>query len=189
MKTDLLKDLKTVINYDRAFLSPIVDTSVKDYNKLLNANSYQKGGWVLHMLRQEVGDQAFFDGIRKYYQKHQFSNALTIDLQKTMEEASGQNLNQFFQQWIFMPGHPQIQVSLSPHPKKQKRYTLTIRQAQKGNTFDVPFEIGFFFSNRAPVYKTFRLDKKESSFQIKLKSKPSEILLDPHVKLLFEEIK
>ena len=68
---------------------PVIDTTVTDLMRYLNANSYQKGGWVLHMLRYHVGDNAFFAGMRTYYERYRNSNASTADLRRVMEEASG----------------------------------------------------------------------------------------------------
>jgi aminopeptidase N len=83
---------------------PVLDTAELDYMKLLNTNSYQKGGWVLHLLRTQVGDSAFFRGVRAYYLAHRHGTALTADLQRAVEAASGQQLGWFFDQWLRRPG-------------------------------------------------------------------------------------
>src|SRR6202012_2758079 len=112
--TDTLKkreadDRKTVIAFERKHLSPVVDTSVKsNFKQLLNANSYQKGGWALHMLRRKLGDSLFWKGIRAYYAKYNGRNANTADLQHVMEQTSRQDLHLFFKQWLNTPGHPEI---------------------------------------------------------------------------------
>src|SRR5690554_1879840 len=78
---------------------PLVDTAYADPTELLNPNSYQKGGWVLHMLRRHVGDEAFFEGLRTYYTRYRGHNATTADFRRVMEEVSGQDLGAFFAQW------------------------------------------------------------------------------------------
>jgi hypothetical protein len=80
---------------------PIVDVTEQDLFQLLNTNTYQKAAWVLHMLRGIVGDEKFFDGVRRYYRGHEHGTGLTVDLQRTMEAASGMKLNDFFDQWLF----------------------------------------------------------------------------------------
>ena len=81
-----------------------------DLFQLLNANNYQKGGWVLHMLRGVVGDSAFFAGIRTYYDNYKGGTALTTDLQGAMELATGLELGWFFEQWLEQPGHPVLET-------------------------------------------------------------------------------
>ena len=71
---------------------PVIDTLQRDYLALLNANSYQKGGYVLFMLHREIGDEAFRAGLRSYYAKHRDGNALTDDLRREMETAAGHSL-------------------------------------------------------------------------------------------------
>ena len=85
---------------------PLRDTAETDYMRLLNTNSYQKGGWVLHMLRGEIGDSAFFRGVRAYYAAHRDGNATTDDLRAAMESSSRRELRSFFDQWLTRPGIP-----------------------------------------------------------------------------------
>jgi aminopeptidase N len=83
---------------------PVLDTAETNYLKLLNANSYQKGGYVLAMLHRMLGDSAFFGGLRSYYAGHRDGNALTDDLRRALEKSSGRPLGQFFDQWLRRPG-------------------------------------------------------------------------------------
>jgi aminopeptidase N len=92
---------------------PIVDIFEKDPNKLLNANVYPKGAWVLHMLREQVGDSAFFRGVRAYYKAYRDSSVVSAQFQEKIEDASGQRLGWFFQQWLYQAGCPKIQVRWS----------------------------------------------------------------------------
>ena len=92
-------------------MRPVVDSNVTSYMDLLNTNSYQKGGWVLHMLRSQLGDSAFWKGIRIYYARYAGKNASTEDLQKVFEEVSGGSLSQFFKQWLYTGGQPDLAVS------------------------------------------------------------------------------
>jgi aminopeptidase N len=83
---------------------PVIDTAQTNYLALLNANSYQKGGYVLYMLHRQLGDSAFFRGLRSYYLHHQHGNALSDDLRAELERSSGTTLGQFFEQWLRRPG-------------------------------------------------------------------------------------
>ena len=107
MRDAILRDTSAVI------ARPVIDTSVTDLFALLNANSYQKGGFVLHMLREEIGDSAFFRGIRAYYAAHKHSTALTADLQDAVEASSGRDLDWFFDQWLRRPGYPELDIEWS----------------------------------------------------------------------------
>jgi aminopeptidase N len=84
---------------------PVIDTAQTDYMALLNANSYDKGGFVLSMLNRELGDSAFFQGIRSYYLAHRHGNAVSDDLRAALERSSGRDLRQFFDQWLRRPGY------------------------------------------------------------------------------------
>ena len=90
---------------------PVIDTIETNLLALLNVNSYQKGAWVLHMLRSELGDSAFFRGLRGYYSKHKNGAALTDDLRKSLEQVAGRDLRHFFDQWLRRPGFPEIAVT------------------------------------------------------------------------------
>ena len=83
---------------------PVLDTAETRYLALLNANSYQKGGYILYMLHQQLGDSAFFGGVRSYYATYRHGTALSIDLQHELERSSRVPLGQFFDQWLRRPG-------------------------------------------------------------------------------------
>lgn len=185
-KQELLADRQQVINFNNRNPRPIVDTTITDYNNVLNTNSYQKGSWVLHMLRQEVGDSAFWKGVRTYYDRYKFSNALTVDFHKVMEEISGKNLQSFFKQWLFQAGQPKLQVNWN-YNAATKDIILEIKQMQSGATFQFPLEVGVYYDNaEKPVIQTFNIQKNAETFTIKADKVPTKIVLDPNVKLLFE---
>jgi aminopeptidase N len=102
-----------------------VDVAQTDLMELLNANSYQKGGYVLHMLRQVVGDSAWIRGVRAYYAAHRHGNATTDDLRASMEQAHGSDLRWFFDQWLTRPGYPELNATW----EHGEGLTIIIRQA------------------------------------------------------------
>ena len=89
---------------------PVLDTAQTNYLALLNANSYQKGGYVLYMLDRRLGDSAFFAGLRSYYARYRDGNATSDDLRRELERASGQSLERFFDQWLRRPGVAELKV-------------------------------------------------------------------------------
>jgi aminopeptidase N len=173
MKADRL----TVLKFEKRRATPVVDTSVKDnFMQMLNANSYQKGSWVLHMLRRKLGDTLFWKGIRNYYAKYDGSNANTDDLRHVMELASGQNLQQFFNQWLYTPGHPQLGITWKYDAAKA---VVELNITQKQNTlFEFPLEV-----NVQGQLHTIDVKDKNTVVQIPAKATPS-IAIDPNVNLL-----
>jgi aminopeptidase N len=91
---------------------PILDSSATDLMSLLNPNNYQKGSWVLHSLRGLVGDSAFFQGLRTFYERYRHGNALSRDFARVMEAAAGRDLEWFFRQALTQPGYPVLQVEI-----------------------------------------------------------------------------
>ena len=89
----------------------LVDTTFADPNELLNAYSYQRGSWTLHLLRRRLGDDAFFAGLRAYLARHADGNATTADLRAALEAASGQDLRAFFETWTRRPGLPRVDAT------------------------------------------------------------------------------
>lgn len=177
-------DRAKVIEFSKQNLAPIVDESIDNYMKLLNANSYQKGGWVLHMLRKEVGDDTFLKGIRTYYSRYKYSNALTSDFQRTMESVSGKSLKSFFQQWIFRPGHPVLSSNW-----EQNNTELLFKLVQKqSKPFQFPLEIRLTLEDNNTIMKTFEVSKSAEEFKIPIKSKVTNVEIDPNGWLLFESL-
>ncbi len=173
---------ENVINFSKQQFVPVVNTTVDDYMKLLNANTYQKGGWVLHMLRKKVGDENFWKGIKTYYDKFKYSNALTEDLQKVFEEISGQDLSQFFKQWIYTAGQPDFEFNWV---YKGKKLNILIAQTQTERfEFDLDFLI--IFNDGSTQKETLSISDKYQSFKVKSKKRPAGIVLDPDTWLLFQ---
>ncbi len=106
---------------------PIIDTAEKNIPSLLNENNYPKAAWVLSMLRREVGDSAFFGGIRAYYSAFRDSTALSADFAAIMQRFAGRPLDWFFQQWLLQPGYPKLDVAWS---YEAGELALNVRQTQ-----------------------------------------------------------
>jgi aminopeptidase N len=122
---------------------PILDFGERDLMRLLNANNYQKGAWVLHMLRREIGDDAFARGIREYYRLYRDSTALSQDLRAVMERASGKDLDRFFRQWLTQPGYPTVRVVVRRDAGPSGEAEILIEQVQPlaWGTFAIPVRV------------------------------------------------
>ena len=167
-------------------MAPVVDTTVSNWNDLLNPNSYQKGAWVLHMLRRQVGEQAFWNGLRQYYLRFRGGNALTEDFRRSMEAASKQNLSQFFEQWIFRPGQPRLDVQWDK--PRRKRLRFKIQQLQDGPAYTFPLDIQAVSADGATSQTwTIGLTEKSAETTVKCKFEPGQIILDPDTWLLFSK--
>ena len=180
-------DRKRVVSFYKTNKNPVIDTISIDLMSLLNANSYQKGAWVLHMLRRKVGDEFFFNGLRTYYKKYQFSNATTNDFMQVIEEISGIELSLFFDQWLRKSGHPKI---LAKSKVVKNNLEITIQQIDgTQELFNFPLEIQVMYADNTSEIKTFEIHANKEKFSFPIAKKFSNMILDPHTNLLFEEKK
>jgi aminopeptidase N len=180
----MLSDRNAVLKFYKKRKTPIVDFSEPDsLMLLLNANSYEKGSWVLHMLRRKLGDEIFRRGIQTYYQTYKGSNASTDDFMHVMEKVSKQNLKLFFKQWLYTPGQPDLDV-IWKYDERRKMLEITIRQTQD---FVFRFPLQISIRSAAGVnFKTIEINNITTNVATPLSYKPISILLDPNVNLLFE---
>jgi len=169
-KERYLKDAESVAR-------PVYDPSVKDLFKLLNRNNYQKGAWVLHMLRRVVGDEQFFEGVRDYYRTYRDGNALTEDFRRVMELHYGRPLDWFFRQWIYEPGFPAYDATWK-WDEPSKRLTLKVRQTQTGATFRMPLDVEFR-EGEDSRREVVEVSGREQTFDFKLNTRPRAVALDP----------
>jgi aminopeptidase N len=166
---------------------PIVDSAnAGDPIKLLNANSYPKASWVLHMLRGLMGDSAFFRGLRTYYRTYRDSTATSEEFQEIMETAAGTELGWFFRQWLHQPGYPQLDVSWQ-YDSTAGRVLVGITQRQKPDwgLFRLPVLTLEF---RGPGGVVQRRDVavmgRQTFPRFDLPFAPAEVRVDPDGKLL-----
>jgi aminopeptidase N len=103
--------------------------------------SYQKGGRVLHMLRNYVGDSAFFKGLNNYLVTNKFKTGEAHQLRLALEEVSGRDLNWFFNQWYFGGGHPKLDID---YRYTDNNVTVVVKQTQSGKAFRLPFAIDIY---------------------------------------------
>lgn len=174
-------------NYEKRTSSPIHDTETENLFSLLNANNYQKGAWVLHMLRSTLGDETFFRGIRAYYNAHKNATASTEDLRAALEKASSRNLKEFFVRWIYGAGHPRYELSWKWKQTRSKEGILTINlnQTQKEEAFlmSVPVEIS---SSKGVFRRSIKPSGKLTILRLPLSSRPTALRIDPGNTILKE---
>ena len=185
-RNGLKRDKERVIKYARRNLAPIIDTTITNYNRLLSTNSYQKASWFLHMLRNNLGDSIFFKGLQKYYTDFQNSTALTEDFKNVMETVSGKELDLFFHDWLWQPGHPKLKVEWEQIPSNKIEFT--VQQIQPDYLFDFPLEIEIQYKNGDTKYEIIQIDSREKEVSFSVQTDIKNIVLDPNMKLLFEEV-
>lgn len=162
---------------------PVVHNNLSDMSKVTSALTYQKGSWVLHMLRDKIGEEKFKVGIRSYYKKYFNATTTTDQFIKEMEYASGVDLSGFFRQWLNQGGYPKLKGTWR-YNKRAKAVEIELMQTQQ-NQFDITVEIGIFSKGSTnPNIKELKptLLKARSSFPVD--SEPERVELDPRTILL-----
>ncbi|MDP7062151.1 MAG: M1 family aminopeptidase [Planctomycetota bacterium] len=147
-----------------------------DFFQVVSANTYQKGAWVLHMLRSELGDEAFFKGIATYYQGNLGQAVASQSLIDAMQEASERNLGWFFEQWLDRPDAPRLAA-------EDEAGTLVVRQTQDGAPYRFPLRVAWTDGEGQAMEKVFQVDSVETRVEIGAGSR--DWILDPKTELLF----
>jgi aminopeptidase N len=172
--------------YEKQHNIPVHDTETLDLMKLLNSNNYEKGAWILHMLRERIGDEAFFKGLRDYYNAHRDANATAEDLRRALEQSSGKNLRGFFLRWVYGAGHPVYRVHWGVN-RSGSLLTVNVSQVQKGSAFHDPIPIELVVNGQT-IKRTIYPQSKLAALTIRLSAKPTSTKFDPNETLLKEVV-
>ncbi len=173
-----------VVAFAKASDKPVVDTT-SDYMSLLNQNSYQKGAWILHMLRRTTGDVAFQRTLRSYYAKYQGGNASSEDFMAVAEAESGKKLGAFFKQWLHQPGVPRLKHSWAYNASK-KGVVLEVEQVQPV-LFSFPLDIAIEAGEKK-IARTFTISRRKTKVVIPVGAVVKGVTLDPNTNLLWEAV-
>ena len=161
------------------YQKPIVRHDFDDSSEF-DGNAYNKGGWVLMMLRHEIGEEAFYGGLKHYLEANRGKNAVTADLTRAIEEAAHINVDQFFSQWVYGAGAPKFDVSYSYDDAKHK-ILLKVKQTQKVEgkvgIFRVPVDVEVATAAGAKTYPIV-VAKAEETFELAADSAPAMVLFD-----------
>lgn len=165
----------------------IIHRNLSRMEDVTSSHTYQKGGWTLHMLRGVVGDAAFREGIRIYYRRHFNGTATTADFRRAMEEASGQELEWFFDQWLYKPGSLRV-AGRWRYDAEAKAVQLTLAQTQSdGSRFTMPMDVAISVDGQAtPTTHRIRLDAATNRYTLAVSGEPRELTLDPKLWVLME---
>jgi aminopeptidase N len=183
-RAEMLRTRETILEDTVAVTKrPVIDTIETNLFDLLNRNSYQKGGFVLHMLRGELGDRTFFAGIRDYYTKHKHSTALTSDLQDALERSSGKKLGWFFDQWLRRPGYPELELTWSDSALTS--LSIGITQSQRFGLFEFPIRLALVDPDGNTRRVEFSVPAQDTTrIVLPVSGSVQRIDVDPDVQLL-----
>jgi len=158
----------------------IIHKNLADMTQVTTSQTYQKGSWVLHMLRGVVGTGVFWEGIRAYYREFKDSSATTADFRRVMEEVSGQDLDTFFKQWLYEPGALELEGAWS-YDQQAGQVVVELVQVQPGGRyFDMPMELEVVSKDGTRRLERIRIAEKVNRFEIRVDGEPERLELDPN---------
>lgn len=155
----------------------------EDKEDMFDRHSYDKGSRILHMLRNMVGDRAFFTSLNRYLKKHAFQSVEIHDLRMAFEEVTGQDLNRFFNQWFLASGHPQLDIE---QQYQDHKLMLSIRQTQNPDStpiYRLPVKVEVWSGDEKQEF-TADISETSTTLNFDVKAKPDVVIFDPEGVLL-----
>ncbi|MDA0301389.1 MAG: M1 family metallopeptidase, partial [Chloroflexi bacterium] len=170
----------------RDYRRSIVENIYREPIDIFDRHLYERGSVVLDMLRTELGDELWWQAINRYVTQHRASDVLTHDLQRAIEQATGRNMDAFFQQWVWKGGHPEFKASTA-WDGATKILTVTLNQTQKAegltSVYRVPMEIGLMVNGNFERH-VVRVVDAAHAFLFKLGAEPTFVAVDPAGRVL-----
>ncbi|RCH55414.1 M1 family peptidase [Mucilaginibacter hurinus] len=147
-----------------------------DKEDVFDVVTYQKGGAILYYLRSYLGEDAFNKGMNIYLKSNAFKNGEAHQVRLAFEEASGRDLNWFFNEWYFSSGHPILDISYK-WDEASKTQTVYVSQSQDGNAFTLPVAVDIYAGGKKQRHKVW-LRNKADTLSFKVASKPDLVNVD-----------
>jgi aminopeptidase N len=163
-----------------------------DFNKredMFDRHTYQKGGRILHMLRNYIGDKAFFASLKLYLETNKYTDVEMHQLRLACEKITGQDLNWFFNQWFYAKGHPELNINYI-YNDSLKTQSITVEQMQKldiAPIYYLPVNIDIYVDGKVETHKVI-IDKLTNVFTFNVTSKPDLVNFDSDKMLLCEKV-
>ncbi len=186
MPVEMGESRTSYLNEDKTYRRSIVTQYYSHPHDLFDRHLYAKGAWVLHMLRVYLGEEFWWKGIKRYCEKHYAENVVTADFQKAMEEASGKNLDWFFQQWIYKGGYPELKIG-TRWDDTAKVTKISVEQVQKTDSLTPLFRFRLpvvVTAGGQTVSDTFWVSQKEEVFYVRTSERPKMVEIDPRLTVL-----
>jgi len=157
-----MEDVNHYIHNPGDFKKDLVRFNYASREDVFDLVTYQKGGGILHMLRNYLGDDAFFAGMNDYLKTYEYQNAEAHQLRLSFEKVSGKDLNWFFNQWYFGSGHPKLTYTSNFEPVK-KQVTVVISQSQD-QPFEFPLAIDVYDNGKPKRFNVWVDAKAKNTF-------------------------
>ncbi len=162
---------------------PLIRYYYKDREDMFDSHSYAKGGRVLHMLRQLVGDEAWWASLNLYLTRNKFSDVEVAELRMAFEDVTGRDLMWFFDQWFMQPGHPELKVEQTYANGQVKLYVRQMQDTTYAPLYRLPLNVAVWAGGKKQVHPVV-VDKAEQLFTFDVAEQPQLVLLDPEQQLL-----
>jgi len=156
-----------------------------DKEAMFDAVSYNKGGRILHMLRNYVGDSAFFKSLNVYLTKNKFSSAEAHQLRLAFEEVTGMDLNWFWNEWYFGGGHPKLNIDYA-YDDNTKNVKVIVKQTQQDKLFRLPIAVDIYNGSNKTRYKVW-LNNRTDTLSFSYTTRPDLVNVDADKMLLAEK--
>jgi len=186
LKARLQADREKINEFLSSTPRSVID-SAANYMSLLNANSYEKGGWILHMIRRQVGDAPFRRILRAYYETYEGKNADTDDFRKIVALITQQDWSAFFSQWLTLKVNPSLQIQWQNN-SDEKSISLNVTQLQQTLPFQLNLALDLIQKNGTKKRIKIEVHKSQQLFSIPTGSSIESIVVDPDTELLIDKL-
>ena len=170
-------------------IHPLIHYGYDDKEDMFDAHSYNKGGLVLHMLRTQLGDEAFFAGLKRYLNDNEFTAVEVDELRMAFEDVTGLDLQWFFNQWFLAAGHPELLVS-HEFRADDKTVALTVEQTQNADVqpaiFQLPVEVTIHYVDGGREEHDIFIDQRRQTFELPARQRPAAVVFDSEDVILGE---
>jgi aminopeptidase N len=185
--THISEDLKAYLNEAEHKQEPIIRYYYKDPDDLFDRHSYQKGCRVLHVLRNYVGDEAFFAALKNYLHRYEYKNVELANLRMEFEQVTGEDLNWFFDQWFLSAGHPVLDITYSYDSTAQQTKVRVVQSQNNGRIFRLPTNIATYDANGKKTVYPVTIATQDTTFSLATTARPALVNFDANKVLLCEK--
>ena len=171
-------NLESYLEESKTKQEPLIRYYYLDKEEMFDHHSYAKGSLILHLLRNYVGDEAFFSALNRYLTENAYEAAEIHDLRQAFEEVTGQDWNWFFEQWFLKPGHPQLYIQ---EEFESDTLRLTVTQQQNEHytpLYRLPLTVELW-QGEQKILQEITVTQKTEAFVFPMQAEPSLVLVDP----------
>ena len=185
---NLMQDLRKYLGEARIYQEPLIRFHYNDKEDMFDTHTYEKGGMILHLLRNYLGDDAFFKGLQLYLTANAYKPVEGHHLRLAFEEITGEDLNWFFNQWFYSRGHPKLNINYA-YSDSSKKQTVIIKQTPSNENisyFRIPLQVDIY-TEEGVKREDILITEKEHTFEFEVSSKPKLVNVDAKKILVCEK--